>query len=184
VRPAGWHAHDGIYLRTSAGLADTSNTTRQSAPSRSTASGGGVSTAVAIGGAVIPNVILYGALSLAIGGTTLHDASQQLDVPDATFAWVLLGGGLAYYLDPENVFFSATLGASELSVDDQYGSHVVETKLGFGMDLQIGKEWWVSSSWGLGLAAQFLYGSSNDLDPTRGRWTTYGGALLFSATYN
>ena len=80
--------------------------------------------------------------------------------------------------------FADTKAYSGFAVDDQYNSPAVETDPGFGMDLLVGKEWWVSSSWGLGLAAQFIYGSAKDREPALERWTTFGGGLLFTATYN
>lgn len=131
------------------------------------------------------NLILYGAFSVVGGGTTLHgDAAQQEELRNATFSWFMLGGGVAYYLEPMNLFFSGTFGLSGFTVDDQYNSNVVDTDAGFGIDLLVGKEWWVSSSWGLGLAAQFIYGTAKDREPAVGRWNTLGGGLLFSATYN
>lgn len=47
----------------------------------------------------------------------------------------------------------------------------------------VGKEWWVSDNWGLGVAANFMVGSMKDKDYDT-RWTGLSTSILFSATYN
>jgi hypothetical protein len=49
----------------------------------------------------------------------------------------------------------------------------------------IGKEWWVSDNWGLGIAGQFFAGRMNDSEaPGAPTWETTAAALVFSATCN
>jgi hypothetical protein len=47
----------------------------------------------------------------------------------------------------------------------------------------VGKEWWVSDDWGLGVAAQLLLGSAKD-PYSDAHWTSRGVAVMFSSTYN
>ena len=55
---------------------------------------------------------------------------------------------------------------------------------GFGAKLAVGKEWWVSDHWGLGLAAEAVLAITPDSGTNPPTWTTFGGGLTFSATYN
>ena len=59
------------------------------------------------------------------------------------------------------------------------------SKTGLGFQAMVGKEWWVTADWGLGVAADLLLSSMKD-DPAVSNdtysATTFG--LLFSATYN
>jgi hypothetical protein len=53
----------------------------------------------------------------------------------------------------------------------------------------VGKEWWVSDNWGLGLSGQMVPGTFRGKDPdlTLGlvpSWKATAFSLLFSATYN
>jgi hypothetical protein len=49
----------------------------------------------------------------------------------------------------------------------------------------VGKEWWVTQDWGLGLAGQFQVASMKDHpDGVSTRMTAETFSLLFSATFN
>ncbi|HKU42536.1 MAG TPA: hypothetical protein VJR89_30470, partial [Polyangiales bacterium] len=69
----------------------------------------------------------------------------------------------------------------ERNKDDQRDS----SRVGFGLDLDVGKEWWVGEQWGLGVALRLSVASvpaNSDLP----RKSMFGGgflALLFSVTY-
>ena len=56
--------------------------------------------------------------------------------------------------------------------------------VGFGATLSVGKEWWVSERWGVGIAGQFSFGSNKDKGPgSPPTWTTITPALAFSASF-
>jgi hypothetical protein len=59
-----------------------------------------------------------------------------------------------------------------------------ESDTGFGMRLALGKEWWVSDSWALGLNGQFAFASNDDKDAGGGTWDTTWFGVAFSATYD
>jgi hypothetical protein len=150
--------------------------------------GAGASIGLAVGFAVVENVVLYGTGILAGASdptVTLNGVSQVDENLNTDFYG--LGGGLAYYLVPANVYFAGSLLASWVSVSDTNRNiELGRSKAGFAVEGLIGKEWWVSSNWGLGLALQLFYGrmSDNTITAARTPWTTTGGALLFSATFN
>jgi len=99
-----------------------------------------------------------------------------------------VGLGVTYYLMPWNLFFTGSVGpATSVFVqhlDTEDGSKdrtKTEIGTGIGVKAQIGKEWWVSDNWALGVAIQ------GDFSHTRGgdsRFTQGGGTVLFTATFN
>jgi len=61
------------------------------------------------------------------------------------------------------------------------------SEAGFGAKLALGKEWWVSDHWGIGLAGQLTFGSNADQDNGTGNtptWKTITPGLAFSASFN
>jgi hypothetical protein len=97
-----------------------------------------------------------------------------------------LGLGACYYFMPVNIYLSAsvTVSRDRLEIDEKKGS----TNPGVGAYVSIGKEWWVSDNWGLGVAL-FAYASRMDARESGtfvGRYTVYNtvAGVVFSATYN
>jgi hypothetical protein len=101
-----------------------------------------------------------------------------------TLNMIGFGPGLAYYFEPTNLYLSATLNFSQITLtDSKTNNQLAETEIGYGFSGMVGKEWWVSTDWGLGLAAQFQLASVK-VKNVDSRMTGMGFALLFSATYN
>ena len=48
----------------------------------------------------------------------------------------------------------------------------------------LGKEWWVSRNWGLGIAGGLFTASLKDKNVPGLTWSAGAASLLFSATYN
>ena len=97
-----------------------------------------------------------------------------------------VGGGLAYYLD-SNLFFAGSLLASRLVINNSDGNAIARSDWGITFDGQIGKEWWASDNWGLGVSLQLLLGRMKDQDDGSGLTPTWSFAsfnVLFSASYN
>jgi hypothetical protein len=66
---------------------------------------------------------------------------------------------------------------------------VGDTEFGPGLSLVLGKEWWVSDNWGLGLAGQLYAARMKDRQPAfvgseTPTWRALGLNLLFSASFN
>jgi hypothetical protein len=184
----GWHEHEGFMLRIGIGGGYLNMSAEEGGTEVSVNGPAGVFN-IALGGNLSPGLIIYGELfGNAIVDPTVEVNGDEFETEDASASIAGIGVGLAYYL-PSNLYFSGTLSASQLrftqegpGVDDEY-----ETDFGPAFTAQIGKEWWVSDNWGLGLAGQFLFGSLKDEDEDFGgdvTWTTTGLSLLFSATYD
>jgi hypothetical protein len=187
--PPGARRHDGFYLRMLLGPGFTS--AKASSGSESIKlSGGGLGLSVAIGGALRDNFILFGELvvdsaispDLEIRGVktgTLQNASANIGG---------LGGGVAYYFMPFNAYLSGALVASRLTIEDRNNDETGSSDLGPALDLTIGKEWFVSDNWGLGVAVQVLLASMKDNEPlangATATWKAIGFAIGLSATFN
>jgi hypothetical protein len=153
-----------------------------------TYSGGGVTMTYAFGGAVTPNLVLYGEFLM----TMAPDPTSKLGVNSQTLTGIDLvllgmGPGVAYYLEPSNLYFSGTLAFSQVSASasssNSSNRSIDLTDMGIGASFMVGKEWWVSHDWGLGVAG-LLHVASMKLRDVDTRMTATALSVLFSATYN
>lgn len=177
----GDHTHDGFYLRLTSGVGFTRMT---DADQVATISGAGGNFGLALGGALTPNLIVYGEVfdDIAISPEVEIGGSSAMTVDGVNAGVVGIGLGAAYYVMPANVYVSGTLAASKLTVQKD-GEQIAESDLGFGVSAQVGKEWWVSPSWGLGIAGQVFVGSMADKN-NGPRLSATAAALALSATFN
>jgi hypothetical protein len=181
---AGFHQHDGFFARGHFGIGATSLSSSRGGV-KTTLSGGGVAMGGAVGGVVAHDLILYGAFfatdvgnpNLEVGGT-----STPTNVGEIGFGG--FGPGVAYYFEPLNLYLSGTLGLCAFHVRDGSGDRLGSSKTGLAFELAVGKEWWVSHDWGLGIAADVVGGSMKDQDDPTLTWSAGALSLLFSATYN
>ena len=103
--------------------------------------------------------------------------------PHAGGARDVFGVGLAKYFGG-NVYISGTLATARLSVQED-NQEVGRSSFGLGASVMVGKEWWVSQKWGLGVAGQAFFGRMKDSDSSSApTWGTGAIAVAFSATYN
>jgi hypothetical protein len=185
------YRHTGFFLRFSPGL----GWSQADAPYGIHDSGFTSFFAFDIGGALSENLILHARL----GGLTNHGKKdvvlnindESIDTEKTGIYYGLIGGGLTYYFMPVNIYLSVVLGiaASALVVDGDDIDKDVEiegSKPGLGLNLDVGKEWWVGSEWGLGVAARFTFSSvgPNKSSTSDDRLENVGLGVLFSATYN
>ncbi|MFP2925599.1 outer membrane beta-barrel protein [Pyxidicoccus sp. 3LG] len=178
----GRHAHDGFYLRLQAG----GGYTRAEATSEDIAvKGGGAGINVELGVALARNFILYGKLFGANAPNPdieFGDLTVEGQDDDVSQNFGALGLGITYYIMPANVYLSGALSFTQLSVSED-GETIAETDVGGGLHLGIGKEWWVSDNWGLGLGAELALGRIRD-ENGRDDWNVASVMLLLSATFN
>jgi hypothetical protein len=178
----GVHTHDGFYLRlqvgpgyTHAALDDEDLAIK----------GGGGTLNVEVGGAPVRNLILFAKLygtSSPNPDIDLGDITVEGRNDDVTQDYLALGAGLTYYIMPANVYLTGALTFSQLSIDER-GDTVAETDLGGGLHLGLGKEWWVSDNWGLGIGAELAFGRVPEAN-NGPSWNVVNGSIFFSATFN
>jgi hypothetical protein len=174
--PPGYHQHDGFFLQLDAGFGGMGSTA-----SDLKLSGSAGQFSVAVGGAVAENFILAGqAWGIAVNSPDVSVSGQRIGSADATLGLSGIGLNLTYYFMPINLYVSATPSIGALSL--KQGGVTYQTDDGFALRLAVGKEWWVSTDWGLGLNVQYVHGSN----PVQGAsaWTTNWFGAAFSATYN
>lgn len=177
------HKHDGFFLRLAPGIG-VAVTSENIGNNKLQMSGSSGIFNIAIGGAVAENVILH----LDLSGVTVTDPKVKFNGQTQTTATSeaatsLTGVGLTYYF-PSNMYLTGAVGMAK-STNKAFGKEY-STDRGYGVNLMLGKEWWVSDNWGLGVAGQFLYAVCPD-KPVAGvtpdvKTTAFG--VLFSATYN
>lgn len=57
-----------------------------------------------------------------------------------------------------------------------------DSKRGVALDLRLGREWWLSDNWGVGVFVSFeVAGAARE---TSGRWKTQASVVGLSATFN
>lgn len=180
------HAHDGFYLNLHLGGGFTSISSSY-AGDKYTFSGGSVSFGFAAGGVIAPNLILFGTfyLNTIQDPTFTRDGIDQGSGGGTTANLFGLGIGVAYYLMPVNVYFSAALSASWLELDDSNSNDTLfQTNTGVGFQGMVGKEWWITQDWGIGVAGELTLATMKDSDYSDARWNGGSFSIVFSATYN
>ena len=82
------------------------------------------------------------------------------------------------------LYLSLTPSAVLVGVTDS--GVLASSKIGFGAKAGLGKEWWIADHWGIGLAAQVVLAWNQDeaVSQAPPTWSTVGGALALSVTYN
>lgn len=173
----GRFSHDGFFLRLNLG------------PSFSRVSrpgvywdGLGAAMAVSVGGSVVENLALHVDFNgVFLANPTEHVRGHRQDF-DADIVFESIGLGATYYIMPFNIYASASVGLGVLEFESGAGDSK-ETSLGLALNGMVGKEWWVGSDWGIGIAGQVLYMRVSDYVDDR-RMDGLAFNLLFSATYN
>lgn len=180
--------HTGFYLSMSVGPNFPSITSEILPGSfKSTFTGTGAQFDLKIGGAVKENLILHATLiSNALAGPKVTiDGVSQNTTNDISIGEAMIGGGVTYYLMPANVFLSGSVGLGNFTVTEGNTSNSISTDRGFSMQLKIGKEWWVSKRWGLGIAG--TYGKTkltNSTATIKEFLDSRNLGILFNATLN
>jgi hypothetical protein len=176
----GAHRHDGFYLRFFLGLGYTSMNLDDA---DLTVSGAGGAFGIAAGVAVSENFIIFAEIfdDIAVN-PKIEMGGSSLDTEDVNAGVVAIGLGAAYYF-PSNMYLSGTLSMGQITVQ-QDGEEIGESDFGPGVSLMVGKEWWVSNNWGLGVALQLYAGSMKDSEDGGPTWKTTAAAIVGSATFN
>ena len=170
----------GFFLRLSTGLGGAN--TEFSDPSFAAKFSGASSDAnIAIGGCIFNNFALHATLF----GFMLPEPKYELGGLEGVFngdvSVFSLGAGFTYYLMPSNIYLSGSAGVGSLQLE--MGGGAIESDPGPAFDITLGKEWWVGSSWGLGVAGTFGYHSIKESDSEYG-WSGISLGVRFSATLN
>lgn len=171
--------HDGFYARLHAGggyLTAGNGATE--------VSGGQVALGVALGATVAPNLSVFADLVFHVAiDPSIRMGGVSTPVSGSSFENDSFGAGVAYYLEPLNLYGSAAIVGSSVQLYDASDDQLAASSTGLGFQAMVGKEWWVRREWGLGAVAEVTGAWMGDAaGGTRWRALTY--SLAFSATYN
>jgi hypothetical protein len=107
------------------------------------------------------------------------------------FTFGLLGAGVDYYIMPANLYFGATIGVAGAYFIEEYErgrySDTRHSRAGVGVELDVGKEWWIASEIGIGVALRARYvdvAPANMFEGYDGRLHAFHLSVELSATYN
>jgi hypothetical protein len=140
---------------------------------------------VDVGGTVAENLIVRGRLRGAVSYYRDNDFGS-----DVLFSFGTLGLGVDYYFMPINIYVGGTVSLAGITRADD--DRVNRSKAGMGLDLDVGKEWWISRRWGIGIALRATYIdvapanilAASRIDATDARLRSFHVGLQFSATFN
>lgn len=177
----GPHEHRGFYLRMHLGPAYFHGS---SGDADTTIKGPGATLGVAVGAALAENFMLYGEFfdDIAMEPTIeVGNASGTLDEGSSGLSGA--GAGMAYYVMPLNLYVALGIHTTTILVQEDPDKDPRRTTYGIGGNVMVGKEWWVSPNWGLGVAGQFAAGGLMK-DKADNSYSAVAGGVVFSATYN
>jgi hypothetical protein len=188
----GIHEHDGFYLRMLLGAGYAELVEKNVLGSDLKFSGTTVPFRFQIGGQVSKNLIAYGEFGFASQtNPKMEWMGRSESSSDFTVSVGDLGIGITYYLMPVNIYFSLSLlySSVQLEYDDTKGESEIDFDNGNGINIIVGKEWWVGTQWALGVA---LYGYYSDMqvqtsiEGSNYEYYSYNYSFgaMFSFTYN
>ncbi len=188
------HRHDGFYLRLSIGIGGArigGDDHILTGIDEVVIDSVGLATSIGIGGALTDNFILNADLfqtmlfnpSIEIDDDDVGDADDlDFDVgvgDDAEIGGI--GIGVTWYIMPVNIYLAGSVGIGQAVFEDGRGDRE-GSDVGIVFDAMVGKEWWVGTEWGLGVAGQFIYLRAED--DIFGDVNGIALNAMFSATYN
>lgn len=196
--PPGSHEHDGFFMRGGFGVGFTA--TEQS-PSRantsaldSTFTGIALALNVDIGFAPVTNFVLQARFGFMITPEPRISVDGVDDTVSGNFSLgtLLIAPGLTYYFMPINLYITGAVGLAWFTFDSDrvydydgydYDDNTDATNPGIGLNLDVGKEWWIGRQWGIGVAARMNFAAATgEVVSGRYDYTQWGFAILFSAT--
>ena len=177
--------HVSFYLRLAGGFGGAAASQTDALDDTLTLSGATGFFSFDIGGAVAPDVLLHGHLAgFALAEPwSSGDAVRSTRVEGAEFSFFMMGVGVTYFVTRQEVFLSANLGLASARFI-QSGVDLGEFRWGMGANFDVGKHWWVSPDWSIGVAGTLIVltvperVSGQDLD-----WSTLGLGVMFSASF-
>jgi len=186
----GEHQHDGFYLSMGLGFGAGTITDKIIQANEETLEFSGLAGIFdfKIGGVVAENLILHATLlSTSLNGPTVYSNKGGIKQSggDISIGEGMIGAGLTYYFMPSNIFISGSLGLGNFSVIEN-NKATSSTEQGFSFQIKVGREWWVSRNWGLGVGLSI--GSTNvDSKSTNNveeQLSSFRFGLMFNATFN
>jgi hypothetical protein len=192
----GAETHDGVLLRFTVGIGGGGMTDTFDDGHDADYASGGVMWAVDVGAGITDELTIQARFAqvLLFGPAREVEGEKDEDFDEGrNLNASLIGAGLTYHFMPINMYVTAIGGLSELLITDGQNPDEYladEPTLGFGLNLDVGKEWWVVPQTGIGVAGRFVWmtGGSEGFDRDVGRDYTSDRKLIafgvvFSVTH-
>ena len=190
---------DGFFLRLSGGFG-LGEDWKRSDPSNGAQSLRGPAYVgdIAIGKMLSANLALHATFYSGSMFNPKYEGSGDSTAVEADETYIIRSGGagvgFTYYFMPANVYVGASGGFGNRSTErtraDENTTTTTITNGDMGVSAQaiLGKEWWVSDEWSLGLAGLFILvdvpTKIDDCSACYQTRRTWFSSLVFSATYN
>jgi hypothetical protein len=145
------------------------------------AAGGGLN--LTLGGALSENFVLYGEAALqSTLDPSVKSSAGQAARPGTSVTTAALGAGIGYHLMPAHVYLAASLLVAQARAVDRPTEQLLgKTDLGPGLALSLGKDWWMSPSWTIGVIGRMQLARLRD--PKHGKRGAMWDALGLSAAF-
>lgn len=151
-------------------------------------SGTGLGVSILVGGAVAPNLFLYGEyMQEMTSDPTIQLGQKSVVASQASTRLSGFGPGITYLM-PQGVHLGGTLLLARYTIESD-GKEIGATDLGFGFAARIGKDFWLNDHGALGLVGQLSMASMPDKATTSSSVESpnFGATsftLALSGTYN
>lgn len=185
----GTREHDGFMVRLTLGLGVSLLHEEGFIGNRAFSadySGLGYASSLDIGASLVENLVLHARLAiLDITSASPDGESDYVDTGLSLNAG-LFAPAITYYVMPINIYLTGAIGLCVMNFFHEDSDDASSTAFGLGVNLDIGKEWWIANAWGLGLAGRLWYSRNSDSDEELGLEAVddlLSFALLFSVTY-
>ena len=176
--------HQGLYLRVEGGLGYL-HSEADFASTSATAYGGAGYLGFALGGAIAPDVVLYGEIwGMGAVNPTYQFAGATGTLDNQTLNYSGLGLGIGFFT-AGNVFVGISLDATRLGITDNDNGDQSRSDVGGAVTLTIGKQWWISPHWGLGFSVKGIGGGNHQDNDNNDSATykTFTGLGTITLTY-
>jgi len=135
------------------------------------------------GYAILNNFVIYGIYGVFnVDEPDYEYGSASGTMNNTTLTYYDYGVGLCYYFMPINIYISADMASSKGRLE--INNIKSDTEWGASFTLSVGKEWWVSDNWGLGIAFIISAASMDDSGDSNATISHSFYGLAFTATYN
>jgi hypothetical protein len=177
--------HEGLFVQFTPGIGLAATAAKLQDGTTVSLSGAGGTLGLQIGAALTEHWILAADLS----GTSVFEPKLKMGdtdvktVSDVSWSSGYLGASVAYYVMPLDLHVGGGIGVFRMALDVP-NMDLQHSNLGGAVKLAVGKEWWVSDRWSLGVNLESMAGAVPDDSVSGNGWGFFSVDLAMTATYN
>lgn len=178
------HPAGGLFLQLTPGVGVAATAAKLPDGTNVSLSGVGGTFDLEIGATITGNFILAADLSATsvVGPTFKMGDAEVKSNNDVSWSTGFAGATAAYYVMPLDLRIAGGLGVFRQALDVP-NMALSRSNYGGAAKLAVGKEWWVSPKWGIGINLESVAGVVPDGATKDKGWGFFGANLAVSATY-